>query len=97
MSQLYRLMTVLVDTPWLAAVPGIAFLWAWTRARRRLVLLAALAWLVYLPYEYGMKWRVLCSGECNIRVDLLALYPAQVVLSALAAVAAARGGRRARG
>jgi hypothetical protein len=37
-----------------------------------------------------MKWRVLCAGECNIRVDLLALYPALVVLSVLAAVSGAR-------
>jgi len=28
-------------------------------------------WPAYLPYEYAMKLRILCSGECNIRVDLL--------------------------
>ena len=28
--------------------------------------------------------RILCSGECNIRVDLLLLYPLLAVVSALA-------------
>ena len=35
----------------------------------------ALAWCVYAAYEYLMYKRILCSGECNIRVDLLLLYP----------------------
>ena len=96
MEALYRPMAVLIDQPWLAAVPGAVFLWLWTASRRRLVLVAAVAWLLYLPYEYGMKWRVFCSGECNIRVDLLLLYPALVVLSILAAVLGLRALGRAR-
>ena len=67
MEVLYRPMAVLIDQPWLGAIPGAVFLWLWIRSRRRLVLAAALAWLLYLPYEYGMKWRVLRPGECNIR------------------------------
>jgi hypothetical protein len=92
-GELYRLMAVLVDQPWLAAGPGALFLGLWSRTGRRLTLGAAVAWLLYLPYEYGMRWRVLCTGECNIRVDLLLLYPGLVALSVLAAVAATRGGR----
>ena len=34
---------------------------------------AAVAWLLYTPYELAMHERWLCSGECNIRVDLLLL------------------------
>ena len=97
MEALYRPMAVLIEQPWLAAMPGVVFLWLWARARRRLVLAAAGAWLLYLPYEYAMKWRILCSGECNIRVDLLLLYPALVVLSILAAVSALRALGRPRG
>ena len=96
MEVLYRPMAVLIDQPWLGAIPGAVFLWLWIRSRRRLVLAAALAWLLYLPYEYSMKWRILCSGECNIRIDLLLLNPALVVLSILAVVSALRalGGPR---
>ena len=32
-------------------------------------------WLSYSVYEFLMYKRVLCSGECNIRVDLLLIYP----------------------
>jgi len=33
-----------------------------------------------------MKLRILCSGECNIRVDLLLIYPVLLVISGIAAV-----------
>jgi hypothetical protein len=32
-------------------------------------------WLLYALYEYLMYRRILCSGDCNIRVDLLVIYP----------------------
>ena len=35
----------------------------------------AFAWLIYSIYELLMYKRVLCTGECNIRVDLLLIYP----------------------
>ena len=97
MDALYRPMAILIGQPWLAAIPGAVLLSLWTWSGRRLVLVAAVAWLLYLPYEYGMKWRILCSGECNIRVDLLLLYPALVILSIVAAVSALWAFGRARG
>ena len=57
MGAFYRLMAVFIDAPWLAAVPGAALLAVWAGTGRRLVLAAAAAWLLCLPYEYGMKWR----------------------------------------
>jgi hypothetical protein len=36
-----------------------------------------------------MKWRILCSGECNIRIDLLGIYPLLLLLSAGALIAIA--------
>lgn len=83
-------MAVLIVTPWLAAIPGAVFLALYAAAKRRIVLAAAIAWFAYLPYEYAMKLRILCSGECNIRVDLLLLYPALLVLSLAAVVAAVK-------
>jgi hypothetical protein len=55
----------------LALVLGLLYFWC----RRSVVLVAAIAWLAYFPYEQAMKLRILCSGECNIRVDLLLFYP----------------------
>ncbi len=72
--------------PWLALVPAIVFGALHVRSRRRQSAIAALAWFAYAAYEYGMQQRWLCSGECNIRVDLLPLYPILLVLSVTAIV-----------
>ena len=48
-----------------------------------------LAWCLYAAYEYLMYQRVLCTGECNIRVDLLLFYPVLVGASIWQAVALA--------
>jgi hypothetical protein len=96
MEGLYRSMAILVAQPWLAAIPGAGLLALGAASRRRIALVAAGAWLLYVPNEYGMKWRILCSGECNIRVDLLLLYPALAVLAVFGLVAALRALGRAR-
>jgi len=80
MEALSRPMAILIGQPGLAALPGTGRPALWAASRRRLVLVAAIAWLLSVPYESGMKWRVLCSGECNIRVGLLVLYPALALL-----------------
>jgi hypothetical protein len=59
---------------------------AWFRLSRSATLwLAASLWILYVPYEYLMYRRSLCSGECNIRVDLLVIYPV-LLLVTLAAI-----------
>ena len=57
-------------------------------SRNAALWVAASLWLLYIPYEYLMYRRVLCSGECNIRVDLLVIYPTllSVTLAALAGI-----------
>ena len=47
-----------------------------------------MTWSLYAFYEYAMRRRWLCSGECNIRVDLLLLYPFLLLISIAAAVTA---------
>ncbi|HET8577232.1 MAG TPA: hypothetical protein VFO18_09055 [Methylomirabilota bacterium] len=86
MDLLYRTMAVLIEYPWLASVPGGTFLALFVVSQKLVLLTAALAWLVYLPYEYAMKLRILCSGECNIRIDLLVLYPVLFALSVAACI-----------
>jgi hypothetical protein len=43
-----------------------------------------------------MRLRWLCTGECNIRVDLLLIYPVLALLSVIGIVSAARGQANAR-
>ena len=87
-------MAVLITAPWLALIPAAVFLLAYRRYRIRPALVAGAAWLLYAPYEYAMLHRWLCSGECNIRVDLLAIYPALGIISVAAAVALSTAWRR---
>jgi hypothetical protein len=89
---------VFIGWPFLALLPATLFAVLFLRCRRPAAGVAALAWLAYFPYEQAMKDRILCSGECNIRVDLLLFYPLLALFSALAIVAyskATRGAERA--
>jgi hypothetical protein len=67
-------MDIFVRYPLAALVPALLFLGAWGAARRRAAFYAGVAWLLYAVYEVGMQRRWLCSGECNIRVDLIFVY-----------------------
>jgi hypothetical protein len=68
-------MAIFIEYPILAAAIGAVLFWVGRRTGRRVAVGAGLVWLLYGIYEFGMKQRWLCSGECNIRVDLLVVYP----------------------
>jgi hypothetical protein len=78
--------TLFIVVPLAAAVPAAAFLYMFARSRSIVALLTALLWLAYMAYESAMKLRILCTGECNIRVDLMIIYPVLMLLSAVAIV-----------
>jgi hypothetical protein len=90
-------MGVFIEYPWLAGIIAIAFavMVGWQRTLSGAT--AAALWALYTVYEYLMRARILCSGECNIRVDLLLIYPILLVSSIVAIVmtAHARRGLRA--
>ena len=74
-----RAMAILVEYPFLAALIGIGLV-ALGRVRgRRVPVGVGLVWLLYSVYELGMQRRWLCTGECDIRIDLLVIYPALLV------------------
>jgi hypothetical protein len=79
-----KILGVFIGWPVLALAPAALFAALYFRCRRPVVLVAMLAWLAYFPYEQAMKLRILCSGECNIRVDLLLFYPLLMLVSVLA-------------
>jgi hypothetical protein len=72
--------------PLAALVPAGAFAAAYAARRRTSSLIAAAAWGAYAIYESLMKARILCSGECNIRVDLLLILPVLWILAIVALV-----------
>lgn len=78
-------MAILVEYPALAAAVGLLVAWLGRHARRPVALAAGVVWVLYAAGELGMQQRWLCSGECNIRIDLLAIHP--LLLFALGAAA----------
>jgi len=83
-----------IEYPLLAAVIGVLLLWLGRATRRRTAVVSGVLWLLYTVYETGMHERWLCTGECNIRIDLLAIYPALLVASLAAAISLLRGPRK---
>src|SRR5262245_19564361 len=58
-----------------AAAAACYFAAAAWRQPRPGVIVAAIVWLLYAVYEYYVANGTLCDANCNIRVDLLLLWP----------------------
>ena len=83
-------MSLLIPQPWLALIPAAIFLAVGTALKARFIQGVGVAWLLYCLLELGNKYRVTCSGECDIRVDLLLIYPALALGSVAAFMVAVR-------
>lgn len=80
----YEVFAIFVEQPWLALIPAAVFYLLYYSFRLKLVLTAALIWTVYSIYELGIWNGLLCDQDCNIRVDLLVIYPLLAAFSGLA-------------
>lgn len=72
---------VFIIAPFIALIPAGIFGWLYVKSRKWSCLTAAILWAIYTPYEYGMYLRILCTGECNIRIDLFLIYPLLILVS----------------
>lgn len=90
------ILVLFIRYPVLGLLIGVAFFALYRVSRRTVVMATSILWLLYGVYEYGMKFRLLCTGECNIRIDLLAIYPA-LLLCSLAALAVGLAGKKSDG
>jgi hypothetical protein len=79
-------MAIFIEYPWLALAVAAALFGLWRWRPVGMVGTAAIVWIAYGVYEYLMYARVLCSGECNIRVDLLIIYPLLIMTTVFAAL-----------
>lgn len=78
---LFKWMGVFAGYPWLVVIPITLFIFIGHAAKARFATVTAFLWLIYGMYEWMMYARILCSGDCNIRMDLLFIYPMLLLAS----------------
>jgi hypothetical protein len=83
---LFQTFAPFIQWPLAAFVPAALFAALYYLKRRTAILVAALCWVGYATLETLNKARITCSGECDIRLDLLLIYPALWVVSIVALV-----------
>lgn len=66
----------------------LLFAIAWLYSRNFIVPAAVLLWAGFVPYEFW--FRANCTGECNIRADLVFLLPVLLAVSLAAIVSVAQ-------
>lgn len=96
MDRLLSAMAIFIEYPLLAGIIGVLLLGLGRLTRRRTAVVVGWLWVLYALYETGMRQRWLCSGECNIRIDLLAIYPALLAGSLAALISLIRGPKKPR-
>ena len=80
---MFYILLLLVSLP-----TALVFMILYALRKRTICLLASLAWL--LPVAYEGLIQVNCTGECNIRVDLLVVLPLEILLLGSLSIAAVR-------
>ena len=72
--------------PLFAVLLALLMFASFRMTRTRLALITSVLWIFYAVYEFLMQIRVLCSGDCNIRADLLLIYPVLLIYTLASAV-----------
>ena len=88
-----RLMAIFIQYPWVAALIGVILIILGQRRRGPIAVAVGGIWLLYAAYETGMRLRWLCSGECNIRIDLLVIYPFLLAMTIIGIISLLRARR----
>ena len=86
---------LLMEHPLLALVPSLGFFVLTFYTRRLTVAFAAIVWALYAAYEGAMTFHVFCPRGCNIRLDLILIYPILIALSIAGLVVGLRRRRSA--
>jgi hypothetical protein len=86
MELLRQVITLIIQHPWIALLIGGALLGFALSSASKGAAWCALPWFLYCVYEYGMRLRLLCSGDCAIRIDILVIYPVLAALTLLGVI-----------
>jgi hypothetical protein len=88
--EILSIMAIFTQYPWMAAVIGLLLVGLGRSRGRRTAIVVGVIWLLYAAYETAMRLRWLCTGECNIRVDLLLIYPLLLAITVVGLVSLVR-------
>jgi hypothetical protein len=80
-----EILYILIDYPLLILLPIVvlAALSLWSGSRTAWVV--TVLWLLYLGYEFGIKYQILCT-DCVRRPEMYVVYPLLALATAVAAV-----------
>jgi len=78
---IFTVVAMFIICPFAATLVGALYIRMFCKLKTTSSMLTGMLWILYSIYEYLMYTRVLCSGECNIRIDLLLIYPLLIILS----------------
>jgi hypothetical protein len=86
MDWIFRVMAIFIEYPLLAAAIGLLLVGLGRWTHRGLATTVGVMWLMYSLWEFAIKQRWLCRGDCDIRADLVFIYPVLFVGSVAAVV-----------
>lgn len=86
MDFVFRVIGIFIEYPQLAAAIGVLLLGLGRLMHRRLAMAAGVMWLLYSLYEFAIKKRWLCTGDCDIRADVVLIYPILLLGTVVAVV-----------
>lgn len=83
-----QLLTMFVVNPWLAIIPALLLYWLSRRTKSRAAFIAGLLWTIYFLYELAIWFQLsfACEEGCDLRVDLLIIYPLLAAATLIALV-----------
>ena len=82
----FRVIEIFIEHPLLAAAIGVLLVALGRIMHRGVATAGGVMWLVYSLYEFAIKQRWLCRGDCDIRADLLFIFPVLLIGSVAAVV-----------
>lgn len=87
MTQIFQFLgNLFIPYPYIALLPATIFGLLYFKSKSKIILVTAVLWLLYAIYEWLHLLRIMCSGECNMRIDLFLIYPVLIILSIIALV-----------
>lgn len=78
---------ILLDNPVIGLAPTALFFIFYIKTKWRPILIPTFMWFFYVIYEAGIKYGVFCSGECNVRADLIIILPLLAIVTLVSLVA----------